>query len=269
MRDSNTTLFSASFGEEQAFAILVQYLFGDASKEEVISQYKWSDNDTLEDVIKHIEWSHDKRVHQKDHLSGPTKEAQDDEYQISKIGKCRKGNNPDVDNLCALINKSLKRPSSREMAHPPTDRERCMKYMIIDSSEYMLNGKLYEIGSFGTLGSSIIDAWAKESNSPFTRSPCPSPLDISGRPGPSILSRNKSLFLKIEIIRDHMVRELGRETFLHIYTQLKQLVNGMKKIPTHKIQDILGGFLYNLLERRSFTLLIVHLIINEHVARSA
>lgn len=221
--------------------MICQYVFGDISRETIFTYYKWSDRDTFEDILQHIEWSHDKRQLCENNLSfGDDSRLQQAENKLP-------------------FSDASKNCNGRVLDHS------FLSFYKISSNEYILNGRLFPLGSFGTLGSSILCSWIQGPNYSFEDTPSSEEISV-------IIDQQKkcsSLFLKLEIVKDYLGKELGNATFAKVYNILKGMIELSDKIPKSKViseeslNESLGDFIFSLLVENNFLFLIVHLIINE------
>ena len=208
----------------------------------MFTYYKWSERDTLEDILQHIEWSHDKRQLCENNLSFG------DDSRFQTAGRF-----------------SFADHQPKDYHGRPSLEQSFLSFYKISPNEYILNGHLFPLGSFGTLGSSILCSWIQGPNCSFEDTPSSEEISV-------IIDQQKkcsSLFLKLEIVRDYLGKELGNATFAKVYAILKDMIELSDKIQKSKViseqslNESLGDFIFSLLVENNFLLLIVHLIINE------
>lgn len=204
----------------------------------------------MEDIIQHIEWSHDKRQFQENNLS---------------FNPCL--NDKETNNLPSKI----KHKDSNGNIEGTTYTT--FSYYKISSREYVLNGRLFPLGSFGTLGSKILCSWIQGPNYSFEDTP--SSEDISSVIG--IQKQSSSLVLKLEIIKEYLIKELGKATFMKTYHLLLEKIDlagdehqKLAKGSIMRGEDLnfaFGEFIFSLLIENDLLSLLIHLIINEKMAK--
>lgn len=128
---------SCSFGEEQAFSLMINWLFGPVSMAKIIDRYKWSAQDTFADIIEHIQWAKDRQDNQHNleipwEMSGKARTIK----RTGAADQQRHTGEPQLlDNIAIDVeNKHIRYPVSR--------------FFEIDNEEYFLNDRLRHFNAY-------------------------------------------------------------------------------------------------------------------------